>query len=116
MRRSLGFSFLLFYTSLFASSPFHLFYPSFALYLFIASVIVAQEYEVKEIEMESFSFYNPTRIDFGVGSIRKLGMDMQKAGIKKCLMIAGGGSIKKNGVYTQVCETLEKAEIFKVEG
>jgi len=78
--------------------------------------MVAQEYEVKEIEMESFSFYNPTRIDFGVGSIRKLGMDMQKAGIKKCLMIAGSGSIKKNGVYTQVCETLGKAEICKVEG
>ena len=66
--------------------------------------------------MDAFSFCNPTRIEFGVGTIRKLGMELKKADIKSCLMVAGSGSIKKNGVYEQVCESLEKAEIHFVEG
>ena len=51
--------------------------------------------------MDAFSFCNPTRIEFGVGTIRKLGMELKKADIKSCLMVAGSGSIKKNGVYEQ---------------
>ena len=66
--------------------------------------------------MEAFSFCNPTRIEFGTGKIKILGMELQKAGIKSCLMVAGGGSIKANGVYLQVCESLNKAGIRLVEG
>ncbi len=50
-------------------------------------------------EMDSFSFYNPTRILFGAGAIRHLGQEMNNAGVKKCLLVAGGGSIKTNGIY-----------------
>ncbi|NLW18082.1 MAG: iron-containing alcohol dehydrogenase [Candidatus Cloacimonetes bacterium] len=49
--------------------------------------------------MDSFSFYNPTRILFGAGAIRHLGQEMNNAGVKKCLLVAGGGSIKTNGIY-----------------
>ncbi|MCK9308932.1 MAG: iron-containing alcohol dehydrogenase [Candidatus Cloacimonetes bacterium] len=58
--------------------------------------------------MEAFTFYNPTRIHFGVGMITQLGAEMQLAGIKSCLMVAGNGSIKENSVYTQVMNTLSK--------
>lgn len=58
--------------------------------------------------MEAFSFYNPTRVHFGSGMIGLLGKELQEAGIKHCLMIAGGGSIKSNGVYRQVTESLSK--------
>lgn len=61
--------------------------------------------------MEAFTFHNPTRIHFGVGMISKLGKELQDAGIKSCLMIAGGGSIKENSVYTQVLESLNKHNI-----
>ncbi|MDD4308842.1 MAG: iron-containing alcohol dehydrogenase [Candidatus Cloacimonetes bacterium] len=61
--------------------------------------------------MESFSFYNPTKVQFGVGMIRKLGSEMMNAGVKHCLLIAGRGSIKQNGVYNQVMESLSGCSI-----
>ncbi|MDZ4183215.1 MAG: iron-containing alcohol dehydrogenase, partial [Candidatus Cloacimonadaceae bacterium] len=66
--------------------------------------------------MENFSFYNPTKIHFGSGMIRLLGKEMQELNIKKCLLIAGGGSIRLNNVHNQVCESLKKASIDWVEG
>jgi len=41
-------------------------------------------------KMESFSFYNPTRVLFGKGQIGKIGKELKKADIKSCLMIAEG--------------------------
>ncbi len=66
--------------------------------------------------MEAFSFYNPTRVHFGTGMIRLLGREMKEAGIKKALLIAGGGSIRGNGVHSQVVESLRSAGIDWVEG
>jgi alcohol dehydrogenase YqhD (iron-dependent ADH family) len=66
-------------------------------------------------KMESFSFYNPTRILFGKGKIEKIGKELNKADINKCLMVAGGGSIRKNGVYDQVCESLRENHIEWIE-
>lgn len=65
----------------------------------------------KENAMEAFTFYNPTRISFGVGKIKDLGMELNKAGIKRILLIAGGGSIKQNGAYKQVLDSLGKGGI-----
>lgn len=65
--------------------------------------------------MEAFTFHNPTRIHFGEGSIAKLGDELAKAGHKNCIMIAGGGSIKQNGVYDQVMYSLNKAGISCIE-
>ncbi|MBW6514234.1 MAG: iron-containing alcohol dehydrogenase [Candidatus Syntrophosphaera sp.] len=61
--------------------------------------------------MESFSFYNPTRIHFGVGAIKHLGQEMKSAGVRKCLLIAGGGSIRSNNVHAQVCDSLKGQQI-----
>jgi NADP-dependent alcohol dehydrogenase len=48
----------------------------------------------------NFKYYNPTNIIFGKGGIAEVAELIAKD--KKVLMIYGGGSIKKNGVYEQV--------------
>ena len=50
--------------------------------------------------MENFTFCNPTKIVFGKGSIEKLG-ELTK-NYKHIMIIYGGGSIKRNGVYDKV--------------
>lgn len=65
--------------------------------------------------MDSFSFYNPTRVHFGTGMIENIGKEMKKAGIQKALLIAGGGSIRENSVYTQVTESLKTNAIVWTE-
>ncbi len=65
--------------------------------------------------MESFSFYNPTRVHFGEGMIKRLGQEMVLTGVKKCLLIAGGGSIRQNSVHSQVCDSLKTNQIDWVE-
>ena len=52
-----------------------------------------------------FSYHNPTAIEFGQGKIKKIANKIAKD--KKILVVYGGGSIKNNGVYTQVCTALE---------
>ncbi len=64
--------------------------------------------------MQNFTFYNPVRIIFGKGTIVKLGAEAAKAG-RKALLVYGGGSIKKNGVYDAVTTTLAKSGIAVVE-
>lgn len=65
--------------------------------------------------MENFGFYNPTKILFGKNKVADLGVQMQEDGIQKCILIAGRGSIRKNGAYDQVIESLEKAGIKHIE-
>jgi alcohol dehydrogenase YqhD (iron-dependent ADH family) len=65
--------------------------------------------------MDSFSFYNPTRVMFGTGMIRNLGKELKDAGLKKVLLVAGGGSIRANSVYSQVTDSLKAAEILWAE-
>jgi len=50
--------------------------------------------------MESFTFHNPTRIHFGRGQISKLSSELPQEA--RILLLAGGGSIRRNGVYEQV--------------
>lgn len=57
--------------------------------------------------MQNFVFANPTKIIFGRDSIPKLGPEAAKAG-KKALLVYGGGSIKRNGVYEAVTGALRK--------
>ncbi len=52
-----------------------------------------------------FSYVNPTQIHFGQGQISAVTQAI--ASDKKVLVIYGGGSIKKNGVYDQVAKALE---------
>lgn len=64
--------------------------------------------------MQNFEFYCPTKMVFGKGTISELSklIDINK----KVLMIYGGGSIKKNGVYDQVKEALKNHTLFEFSG
>ena len=55
--------------------------------------------------MNNFNFFSNTRIIFGKGEISALNAQIPKG--SKVLVVYGGGSIKKNGVYEQVSAALE---------
>ncbi len=64
--------------------------------------------------MIDFNFYNPVKVLFGRGKIAEIKEHIpQNANI---LMIYGGGSIKKNGVYNQVIEALKGYNITEFSG
>lgn len=65
--------------------------------------------------MNNFVFYNPTKILFGKNQIQLLGKEMKSNNVKKVLILAGGGSIKQNGVYDTTIKTLSKEGIESVE-
>lgn len=50
--------------------------------------------------MDNFTFHNPTRLHFGQGQITQLSTEFPADA--RILLLAGGGSIKANGVHTQV--------------
>lgn len=50
--------------------------------------------------MNNFYAYNPTKILFGKGMIARMSNELN--GITKIMLVYGGGSIKKNGVYDQI--------------
>ncbi|MBI2513209.1 MAG: iron-containing alcohol dehydrogenase [Opitutae bacterium] len=54
--------------------------------------------------MENFVFQNPTRILFGRGQIAALATELPADA--RVLLLAGGGSIKENGVHAQVVKAL----------
>lgn len=64
--------------------------------------------------MNNFEFYCPTKMVFGKGSIAQLSGLIDKN--KKILMIYGGGSIKKNGVYEQVKLALKNHTVIEFSG
>ncbi len=65
--------------------------------------------------MKNFIFHNPTKYIFGKDTIKKIGGEIASFGSKKVLLVAGGGSIKKNGVYDTVIDSLKKHGIQWVE-
>lgn len=67
--------------------------------------------------MNSFFYYNPTKLVFGKDSVEKLG-ELMANGYKKILLHYGGGSIKRSGLYDQVIGILENnhIEILELSG
>jgi alcohol dehydrogenase YqhD (iron-dependent ADH family) len=67
--------------------------------------------------MENFILYNPVKLHFGKGVVKDLGKTVANYG-KRVLLVYGGGSIKKNGVYDQVMEQLRfiNADVFEYNG
>jgi NADP-dependent alcohol dehydrogenase len=66
--------------------------------------------------MENFTYFNPTRIHFGRGQIAAI--DGELPAKARVLLLAGGGSIRSNGVYDQVRKALGSralVEFFGVE-
>ena len=64
--------------------------------------------------MNNFEFCNPVKIVFGKGSIARLSALIPKE--SKILMVYGGGSIKKNGVYNQVKAALQGFDVTEFSG
>lgn len=67
--------------------------------------------------MENFNFYAPTKMLFGAGKVAELPREMKPFG-NRVLLVYGGGSIKKNGIYDTVAGLLrgEGFEIFELGG
>ncbi len=64
--------------------------------------------------MNNFEFKNPTKILFGKGQIDNIKNEIPKDA--KVLMLYGGGSIKKNGIYEQVKNALQNHEVVEFGG
>jgi NADP-dependent alcohol dehydrogenase len=64
--------------------------------------------------MLNFEFKNPTKIIFGKGQIEKIATEIPANA--KVLMLYGGGSIKKNGIYDQVKNALKSFEVIEFGG
>ncbi|WP_173915768.1 iron-containing alcohol dehydrogenase [Halobacillus sp. Marseille-Q1614] len=60
--------------------------------------------------MDTFMFHNPTKLIFGKDQVEQLPEQLPKD-TKKVLLVYGGGSIKKNGIYDQVLKQLESADV-----
>ena len=54
----------------------------------------------------NFTYYNPTKLYFGGGSVASLRDELPKYG-PNVVLVYGGGSIKKNGIYDQVTAILK---------
>lgn len=65
----------------------------------------------------NFSYCNPTKLYFGKDALEGLNTELPKYG-KNVLLVYGGGSVKKNGIYDKVVELLKAngKEIFEDAG
>lgn len=64
--------------------------------------------------MNNFDFQNPTKIIFGKDEISKISNEIPENA--KVLLLFGGGSIKKNGVYEQVSAALSNFDVIEFGG
>jgi len=67
--------------------------------------------------MDNFQFRNPTKLIFGRNQLPSLEKEISKYG-KKVLLVYGGGSIKRNGLYDKVMAHLHTigADVFELSG
>ncbi|MEI7811238.1 MAG: iron-containing alcohol dehydrogenase [Ignavibacteria bacterium] len=64
--------------------------------------------------MDNFDFYNPVKIIFGKDQLKRL-RDLIPTN-QKVLILYGGGSIHKNGVYKQAVAALKNHEVYEFSG
>ena len=60
--------------------------------------------------MNNFYYNIPTQVFFGKGQIKNLGKNLKKLS-DRVLLVYGGGSIKKNGLYEKVIDELKNSGI-----
>ncbi|MCF0116489.1 MAG: iron-containing alcohol dehydrogenase [Bacilli bacterium] len=67
--------------------------------------------------MRDFVYENPTKIYFGKNCLDSLGKELKRFG-KKVLLVYGGGSIKRNGLYDKVVSIIDKEglSLFELNG
>ncbi|MBI4665774.1 MAG: iron-containing alcohol dehydrogenase [Nitrospinae bacterium] len=64
--------------------------------------------------MENFVYFNPTKILFGRGQVQNVGRETALHA-KKALLLYGGGSIKKTGLYGAITASLKEQGVVYVE-
>jgi alcohol dehydrogenase YqhD (iron-dependent ADH family) len=64
--------------------------------------------------MDNFTYHNPTKILFGRGMENELGAEVARYS-RRILLLFGGGSIKKSGLYDRVVASLKRAGVEWVE-
>ena len=57
----------------------------------------------------NFTYCNPTKLYFGKGALQNLKGELEKYG-KNVVLVYGGGSIKKNGIYDSVMNILKDCQ------
>lgn len=62
----------------------------------------------------NFEFQNPTKIVFGAGNLSRLGEIVSGYG-KKALLVTGGGSVKRSGVFDKAVDSLKAAGVNVAE-
>lgn len=67
--------------------------------------------------MKNFSYYNPTRVYFGIGEFNNLGTYAQKLG-KKALLVKMEGYLETSGVYARAKKLMEDAgmTVYELSG
>ena len=65
--------------------------------------------------MENFQFHIPTDIRFGRGQIETLPAVIQALG-RRVLLVYGGGSVKRTGLYDMVKDLLRDRKILELSG
>lgn len=67
--------------------------------------------------MQNFTYWNPTKLIFGKGQLAEIKNEIPQYG-NKVLVVYGGGSIKRSGLYDQVMATLNEmgAKVFELAG
>ena len=61
--------------------------------------------------MKAFTYYNPTRIEFGKGKEKNIGQYIAEYGITKVLIVYGSERIRKSGLFDTVADSLTDNKI-----
>jgi alcohol dehydrogenase YqhD (iron-dependent ADH family) len=71
----------------------------------------------EEKEMNDFVYHIPTKVYFGRDQLGNLGEELKQFG-QRVLLVYGGGSIKRNGLYDRVMAELKQAglDVFELPG
>lgn len=64
--------------------------------------------------MKNFDFFNPVKILFGEGKIEQMSSELVYG--KNILLTYGGGSIKQNGTYSRVMQSLKSFNVIEFGG
>ncbi len=65
--------------------------------------------------MNDFVYNNPTKVHFGKNAFDSIGAELNLHGVKKVLLVYGGGSIRQNGIYDRIIAILDEYYIEYVE-
>lgn len=65
--------------------------------------------------MKDFSFYNPTKVEFGKGKENQIGSYMAPFGVKKALILYGSERVKSSGLFESAANSLTENGIEYVE-